>query len=164
MTVNLYNIKETFQTIMQTANTTTASHDLSSNMVNRVRSVLKTNIEKISPQASLFPLVTIFVDSKAVELKGMAKNQSTCKREGRVEFKILGSVWNSNYVSYDEDPADNDCEYLMENIEENLRINDNLNGTVLWGVPTDIVYFSHAIDEDCHLRTGIMSYQTRIYY
>ena len=79
-------------------------------------------------------------------------------------LKLLGMVWNSNAVSHDEDPSDEDCEKLMENLEEIIRNNFTLDGTVNWTFPDTVTYHQARLDEQTHLRAGEMALKVRMFY
>lgn len=165
--VALNSIKEAVQNMFLTANTTTASPiDLSANLSNskRVKKILKVNPEMIIPQASFFPLVTCYVDSKDISRDDIAQNQLQTKRRATVDLKIVASVWNNNIVSVDEDPADEDINYLMENIELILRSDHTLGGTVTWQKPVDLKYFTSTMNVQNHIRTGILTLQCSVFY
>lgn len=161
---DLNNIKTQVSAIFTAANDTAASYDLSQGLTERVHEILKVNPEKIVPQASMFPLVTSFVVSKSVISQGIAKDQVTPKRRARVELNIVGAFWNDNISSVDEDPADEDICQLMENIELVLRSNPTLNGSVLWHQPNDVKYYTTILDEQTHLRSGILVLECEIFY
>lgn len=163
---DLIGIKEQIQTILQAANTTTASPiDLSQGLVaNRVQQILKIHPEMIRPQASFFPLVTCFVTEKTPTGDDIAVNQLQSTRRATVNISVLGSIWNSNIVSTDEDPADEDINRLMENIELSLRGNPTFNGKVKWHRPAGCQYYITLLNEKTHLRSGILNYQAEIFY
>jgi hypothetical protein len=125
---------------------------------------MKVNPEKLMPQASLFPAVTVFLDSKSIEQRSIAGNQVTGKRKADLTFKIVGMTWNDRTQDYRVDPSDNDLEYLMENIERILRNYADLNRNCLWQFPTGITYHSAGYDEQTHFRIGIMDLQVTAYY
>jgi hypothetical protein len=165
MAVDLVGIKEKIQTILENANVSSNSpRDLSYLMTTRVQKILKVNPNKIPAQASFYPFVTIFTDSKDIENKGIAKNQFTPKREAEIDFKIVGAIANFNLTDETEDPAEEDCEKLMENIEEILRDNHNLDSTVDWAWPTNVTYHNAQIDEDTHVRAAVMNFRVKIFY
>lgn len=158
-------IKELIRYVIDVSNTTTgAPIDLSNNMSTRVNSVLKLNPEKIMPQASLFPAVTVFLDSKKIEMKTIAASQVHGKRRADLTFKIVGLTWNDRTQDYRVDPSDNDLEYLMENVELILRSYANLSGNCLWQFPTGVSYHSGGYDEQTHFRVGILDLQVTVYY
>lgn len=164
MSVNLNGIKTQLKTILDAANTTTASTDLSGSMVNRVSQVLKVNPERLPIQASFYPCVTIFIDQKDIDSATIGYTQLAGKRKGTVSVKIIGAVWNTNFSSVNEDPADEDCEHLMENIEEILRSNHNINSLVTWQVPSGVTYHSGSFDEESNLRAGILTVNGTVFY
>lgn len=157
-------IKETLRYILDQANTTTASVDLSSNLARRVQTIMKINPEKLRPQASLFPCVTVFLSSKSIEQKSIAGNQVAGKRKANLTFSIVGMTWNDRTQDYRKDPADDDLEYLMENIELILRSYADLNRNCLWQFPTGVSYHSAGYDEQTHFRIGIIDLQVTVYY
>lgn len=163
MAFDLSNLKEQVQTILEAANTTTATADLSSGMSSRVQGVFKIHPERIPIQASLYPCVSMYVETKDTEQMTIAKDQLTAKRRGLVNLKVVGEVWNSAFTTVDVDSADNDCEDLMENIEQVLRANPTLNDTCLWAIPTDVKYYSLNAEET-HMRAGILNLKCTVDY
>lgn len=166
MTVNLGNVKTQFKAILDTANTTTAAFDLSAGLNTRVQRVLKVNPARISPQASFFPWVTIFTDKKDVlSDKGtIAKDQITGRRMADVAFSVVGAVWEYNVADVVEDEADENIEILMENVEETVRRNFKLNGAVAWSKTEDVSYHSLPLDEQTHMRIGVLTLVCRVDY
>jgi len=165
--VDINGIKEQIQVILTAANTTTASPiDLSSGLANsvRVNQILKVHPEMIMPQASFFPLVTCFITEKPIKRMDISVDQLNAKRRATVSVNVVGSVWNSNISVVDEDPADEDINYLMENIELALRANPTLNGKVTWHQATGCEYFASVIDEQTHLRSGILKLDCEVFY
>lgn len=164
---DLVGIKNQIKTTLSLANTTTASPiDLSSNLSNskRVVRVLAINPERINPQASLFPLVTCYIDLKTIKTDDIAKTQLSSKRRATVDLKVVGSLWNNNFVSVEDDPADDDILYLMENTELILRSDYNLGAKVSWQRPTDCKYYTTVLDEQTHLRSGVLSFACEVWY
>src|SRR5436189_3416926 len=95
--VPLSTIKSATQTILENANTTTGSPiDLSGSMVNRIRQVLQVNVEKIPIQPSFFPCITMFYESKNIQLLDIAANMINGRRRAEVDLKIIGIVWIDN--------------------------------------------------------------------
>lgn len=164
MSIDLNNLKEQIQTILQTANTTTATRDLSNGLETRVQRVLKVNPSRIPIQSTWHPFVTIFIDSKDIELTDFANNQLTARRKSTIDVKIVGAVWNSSIVDAELDPADEDCEDLMENIEEIMRSNSTIAGVVTWSYPTSVTYHNANIEEGVHIRAGILNLRGVVYY
>lgn len=164
MSVNLSSIKTQFKSILDTANTTTAAFDLSSNMTRRVQKVLKVNPSLISPQASFFPWVTISADRKTVQHTTIAKDQYTAKRMSEINFSVVGAVWQDVLVDVTQDPADENIEILMENVEEVVRRNFKLNNTVSWSKTSEVTYHSLPIDEMTHMRVGVLNLVCRVDY
>ena len=165
--VDLNGIKEAIQNTLLAANTTTASPiDLSSGLSNskRVQQILKVHPEMIRPQASFFPLVTCYVTGKPITSMDIAKDQLNSKRRAKVNIDIIGSIWNNNIVTIDEDPADEDINYLMENIELALRNDYNLGAKVNWQIAKDCAYYTTALNEQTHLRSGILKLECEVFY
>jgi hypothetical protein len=162
--IDLNNIKERIRTIFNTANTTTASVDLSASMTNRVNRVLKLNPLRLPIQASLYPLVTVFIDQKTMESATIARSQTDGKRRCTVSIKVVGAVWNANITDINEDPADEDLENLMENAEQILRNNPDINSTVTWAVPESCTYHETEMGEDAHLRAAILTLNGTVFY
>lgn len=177
--LDLNSLKEHIQTIFETANTTTASVDLSKGLETRVQRILKLNPERIPVQAQLYPFVTIFISDKAVTMMDIAGNQLIQKRKGEISVKVVGAVWNSTITDSEEDPADEDCESLMENVEEILRANPQLGGSqigtavigtstigpiVAFSHPTKITYHNFSLDEGTHIRAGVLDLEVTVLY
>jgi hypothetical protein len=115
-------------------------------------------------QSSFFPLVTCYITGKDINSSDIAKDQLNAKRECQINVEIAGAVWNSNITNNLNDPADNDINYLMENVEIILRNDPNLSGKVLWQKPSDISYYSTGLDEQSHLRFGVMKLSCKLFY
>jgi hypothetical protein len=164
MSLDLNNLKEQIQTIFQTANTTTATQDLSSGLESRVQRILKVNPARIPIQATWYPFVTVYIDRKEVELTDFCKDKLTARRQATVDIKVIGAVWNSSITDDEVDPGDEDCEDLMENIEQVLRANPTLVGSVTWSKPTSVTYHNAELDEGVHIRAGIMNLEALIFY
>lgn len=162
---DLNGIKTQIASILGDANTTTASPiDLSANMSVRVKKVLKINPNQIPPQISFYPFVTCYVTNKTMESGDMGKDQLNAKRKARITVEVVGGILNDNFATDTEDPADEDINYLMENIELTLRGNPTLNSKVLWQVAGDVSYYSAPLDEQTHLRAGILKLEGTVYY
>lgn len=165
--VDLNGIKTQIKTLLDSENTTGASIiDLSSGLSNskRVQKVLKVNPEMIVPQMSFFPLVTCYVESKDIKTMDIASTQLIAKRRATATINIVGTVWNNNISSVLEDPADEDINYLMENIELILRSNYNLSGVVNWQLANACNYYTTVLDEQAHLRSGILKLNCEVFY
>lgn len=160
-------IKDRIRDLLLSANTTTASPiDLSNGLANsqRVKQVLKINPQMIVPQPSFFPLVSCFIENKAIRREDIASDQLNTKRRATVTVNVVGTIWNDNYVSLDEDPADEDINSLMENIELILRSNANLSGAVKWQKPGEVSYYTSILDEQSHLRSGVLKLECELWY
>ena len=139
--------------------------DLSTGLPATVAKVLKINPQNIPMQPSFFPAICIFTDSKDIELTDIAVNQDMGKRRGDIEMKIVGLIWNDNYNTDSDDPADDEIETLMENIEVVLREGDTtFSGLVLWSFPTNVTYFSFPTSEQSHMRAGVMTLSLKAHY
>lgn len=165
MSINLNNLKEQIQTLFQTANTTTASPlDLSSGLTTRVVRVLKVNPNRVPVQASWYPFVTMFIKNKDISSPDFARDQLTAKRVGKIDIKIVGAVINTSISDPEVDQADEDCEDLMENIEQVLRANPTLGGVATWSFPTGVTYHDSQLDEETLIRAGILNLQATVFY
>lgn len=164
MSIDLNNLKEQVQSIFQVANTTTASRDLSNGLETRIQRVLKVNPARIPVQASWYPFVTCYIANKSISNVDFAKDQLTAKRKAVIDLKIVGAVWNSTISDDEVDPADEDCEDLMENIEQIMRANPTLGGVATWSYPTDITYHNASLDEETHIRVGMMNLEATVFY
>lgn len=164
MSIDLTDLKTTLQTIFRDANTTTATRDLSSGMDTRVQHVLRVNPTLIPVQADWYPYVSVYVAGKNIEAADFAGSQLLAKREGKVMLKIVGGVWNTVCDDPAVDEADNDCDALMENIEEILRRNDTLVGKVTWQFPTRCDFYNASLGEGNALRAGQLEVEATILY
>lgn len=164
MSVDISGIKTDIKSILDVANTTTAATDLSSGLVRRVQSVNKYNPEKVKPTGNDLPSLFLWAQAKRVSLETINVSLSGGKRRARLLFSVAGVVWVPYSATVTEDPADTDCEKLMENVEEILRANDTLGGKVKWHQVSDVTYHTAQYDEEAHLRVGIMALETTIYY
>lgn len=164
MAIDINNIKTQFKSIFDSANTTTADYDLSTGMNNRVQKVLKLNPLKIPIQPSFFPYVTIYPDTKDIELVTIAKNQQIGKRMAELSFNVIGAVWEQLISDITADDADDEIENLMENVEEVLRRNFKLNDSVKWTIPESTSYHALPLDEETHMRVGLLTLNAKIEY
>jgi hypothetical protein len=161
---DLNNLKEQVQTIFDTANDTAAAYDLSTGLTTRVQKVLKLNPALIPVQANWYPYVSVWVDAKDVEPADFAGNQLMAKRQATVHLKVAGAVWENAVADEAVDEADNECEQLMENIEEILRRNPQLSATVTWQFPGRIQYYNASLGEGACLRAGVMDLEATVFY
>jgi len=164
MAVDVNSIKTQFKTIMDNWNDTGSAYDLSTGMSQRVRKVLKVNPLKIPVQSSNFPYVTIYLADKAITQDGIARDQKTARRLGEIGLNIVGSVWEQNGITAEVDPADEQIEILMENVEEVLRRNFNLNGSVDWTKPVKTSYHTYPTNQGAHLRVGLFEVIAKVNY
>ncbi len=161
--VDLNNIKDTIQSVLEAANTTTATTYLSNGLQDRVGQVTTVNLTKIPMQASYFPLVTTFINSKTIKSATIGRNQTGGKRKAVVNISIVGLLWRSNMVDELSDPADDEIQILMENVEEIMRENPQIASSN-WAIPSGVVYDSVVLDEEAHLRAGIMTLESNYQY
>lgn len=164
--VDINAIKETIRYVLDTANAVGGDPiDLSDNLARRVKAVMKVNPEKLRPTANLFPVVTTFLASKSIVPKDIAVNQVNGRRKAVLDFKIVGMMWNDTIQNYKSaDPADDDLEYLMENIEVVIRHYATLNNLCNWQFPSAVTYHSSGYDEQTHMRIGILDLQITVFY
>lgn len=165
--VNLANIKTQLKSILDTANTTTGSPiDLSLSMNKRIQRVLKIHPGRIPIQATLYPYVTMFFDRKSVEQLtiGIGGSQRTALRESILNLNIVGACHEPFFTDFDEDQGSENCELLMENIEEVLRSSPDINSTVAWAIPTSVVYDEVQFSEEVHLKAGMLTLQCKVHY
>ncbi len=163
-TVDLNAILEQIRYLLEQANTTTAANDLSSNMTRRVNKILKVNPVQIPLQASFYPFVTCHVVSKNIETQDISRNSTSAKRKAVVEVDVVGAVWNPNFQQDSEDPAAEDINYLMENVELVIRSSVNLGSKVTWQLADSTSYDGARIDEQTHLRAGVLSLKGTVFY
>lgn len=163
--MNLNDIKNGLKDIFDSANTTTGSPiDLSLNLTNRVKKVLTVHPDYIYPQASFFPCVTSYVVEKDIKSDQIGKSQLNTKRRSQVVIEIVGAVFNQNQTDITKDPADNDVNNLMENIEQILRGNYNISGLVNWQKPESVRYYSAQINATNHIRAGVLRLTAEVFY
>jgi len=165
--IDLNGIKDEIKSILDTSNVIGANPvDLSNGMTSRVAMVFSgVRPDLIPVQASSWPFVTSYVTQKPITGADIAKDQLNSRRMADVTLEIVGGVYNDNYQGDEKDPAEQDINCLMENIELVLRGNPNLNGKVLWQVPTDVQYFSRkASDSEGHIRAGVITLKCKVSY
>jgi hypothetical protein len=109
----------------------------------------------------------MFYDSKNVSLQDMAGSMLVGRRRAEVDLSIVGLVWidnmNTSNFQY-KDLADNECELLMENIEQILRADPTLEGNALWSKTVAVTYHNFRISEDSHMRAGVMTHRITVQY
>jgi hypothetical protein len=167
--VDLSGIKNAVQNILETANTTTGSPiDLSDSLTHRVQKVLQINVESMpQPQPSYFPFITMFFDSKEVVQQDIAASKLNGRMRGDLDLKVVGFVWvdNMNTANFGKkDLADNECEQLMENIEQVLRSDPSLAGKAINSKTEAVSYHSYPVSEGAHMRAGVMTFKIRTMY
>ncbi len=163
--VNYKNIIDNIQSTLQDANTITADYYLSTNMAKKVVNVSKRNPNLISGQTSQFPSICIRIDNDTKTLEEMARTNISAKMRSDVVFSVIGIIYHNvlNDGNLADDPADDEIHYFAENVEEVLRRNHKLNGSVLYSVPT-LVSFYEDLDEESFFRTFVMDYKTTVFY
>lgn len=164
MALDLNALKETLQTILGDANTVTATYDLSTSLATRVQRVVKLNPALINVQSNWYPFVSCYVESKDVELKDMVGTQLASKRQGDINLRIMGAVEVNLHADPETDEADDECEQLMENIEEVLRRNPTLNSAVLWQYPVRVKYYNQEVEEGACVRVGLLDLTATLLY
>jgi hypothetical protein len=157
MPIDLNNLKEQVQSILEAANTTTADTDLSGGLVTRVQRVLKVNPGRIPVQSTFYPFVTVYIEKKETEIQTFAVNQVNPFNHATISLKVIGAVWNSSITDEELDPADEECEDLMENIEAALRRKPTLNDLVQFSFPSLVTYHNVSLDEGVHVRYGVIT-------
>ena len=163
--IDLGQIKTEIKSLLDTANTTTAAPlDLSSGMTDRVREVGTINITRIPFQPSFYPAVTIYYDNKIPEEATIARDQLQARRKAKLQIQIAGIVFLSTVTDDLTDDADNEIEKLMENIEQVLRQDSTLGGTVLWTGTDKTEFHNVNISEDSMMRVGIMDFFATVFY
>lgn len=164
--VNISNIKTQIKSILDTANTTTASVDLSNGMDTRVNRVMKIHPLKIPVQPHFFPFVSMYIDGKEIEqvTMGTRGNQTTALREGELLVNIACAVQEPIISDIDEDQSDENVEQLMENVEEILRANHNLNSSVSWSIPDAAEFHDEPWDERTFIRGAVLSLRCKVFY
>lgn len=163
--IDLNSIKTEIKSILDAENTTTASViDLSNGLSERVKEVLTVNPEVIPIGAERLPAISIWIDSKSLDIETIAATQAQAKRKTKIGFKIAGIVYTSFVDDFRTDNADDEAAILMENIEEVLRNNDNLNNKVLWHYPLGTTYHNFNLAEETNMRVGLMDYETTLFY
>lgn len=166
-TVPLNELKEQIRYVLFVNNTSTGapSLDLSEGLSRRVKTVLKINPDRFgAPDDNAIPAVTVFTDNKEVEQVTIAQTQLQGKRRAIVNLKVMGMVWEPHTSNLKTDPADEECEKLMENIERIIRAYDTLGGNVQWHIPTNVTYHSFTNSEETHFRAGVLDLLATIYY
>lgn len=162
--LNLDGIKDGIKNILDTANTTTATLPLSTGMTNKITKVLQVNPARIPVQSTLYPYVTVYLDAKQIEEKTINRDQASGRRRAELDLKIIGAVWNSTVADPALDKASEECEVLMENIEQILRSDPKLSATADWSFPTGVTYHNVYLEEGASLRAGIMTYRVVAHY
>ena len=162
MAVNISDIKTQFKSIMDAANIVGATYYLSTGMNKPVNKVFKVNPLKIPITATKYPYVTIYSDIKDIQQTNINTTFKIAKFGANLSMLVVGGVWETKVTNETEDNADEEIEKLMENIEEILRRNHTLNGTVKWCKLERVEYHTLPISEDVHIRYGVGNLMVRI--
>ena len=165
--VDIANIKTQIKSILDAANTTTGSPiDLSAGMNTRVQQVLKIHPLKIAVDPGSFPFVSMYVDSKEIEqiTMGHKGSQASALRQAELIINIACAVQEPLITTVREDQGDENCEQLMENVEEILRSNTNLNSSIDWCFPETAQYHDEPWDERNFIRGAILPLRCKVFY
>lgn len=163
---DLNGLKERIRTILSDANTTTATYPLSANMDSSVKLIGKYNPDMVFTQVSQFPSIHIYPDSKTLDLATIARDQLNANRQGVLKMNIMGACSHFNIDNLNEDKGQKNVEFLMENIELNLRAEPTFQGFtgVRWHFPSDVQYGVAAFEEDTYFRVGILTLDINLFY
>lgn len=165
--VDIDGIKTQIKSILDTANTTTASPvDLSSGLRRRVQKVLKLHPMKVPIDPSYYPWVSMYVDNKEIEAisMGNAGTQKSALRRAELIINVVCATQEPIIETLIEDQADENVEQLMENVEEILRSNFDLNSTVSWSFPDSAEYHDEPWDERTFIRGALLPLRCTVFY
>jgi len=165
--VNINGIKESIRSILAGANTVGGSPiDLSEDLSTRIKNIYKVNPEKVMSirEANNLPGIAIHTARKVITPKTISQNLVNGLRQGVVTVTVTGLIWNPFTLTNSEDPADDDLELLMENIEKVLRSSPTLGDNAKWHFPTDVTYHSASFDEETHFRVAFMDIDVTTLY
>jgi hypothetical protein len=164
--VDISNIKTQIKSILDVANTTTAAVDLSGGMDRRVQQVLKVHPLKVPIDPGSFPWVSMYIDSKEIEqlTMGHAGSQASALRSAELVVHLACAVQEPLITSVKEDQGDENCEKLMENVEEIIRSNTNLNSSVDWCFPDTAEYHDEPWDERNFIRGALLPLRCKVFY
>lgn len=164
-TVDLNAILETVQYALQQANTTSGDPlDLSESLASRVKRVHKYKPDPVGPHRTELPAIHCWIEKKDMEQIDVSINQATGKREGTIDIKVAGILHNDSFTTKDENEAEEQSRYLMENIERVLRSYDTLDGNVDRQLPQNTIYFDVPYDGDVNYKAGVLSIQAKVKY
>jgi hypothetical protein len=164
--VNISNIKTQIKSILDTANTTTASVDLSGGLDTRVQRVLKIHPFKIPVQPIFYPWVSMYVEEKDIEqvTLGTGSNQTSALRKAELVINLACAVQEPIISDINEDQSDENVERLMENVEEIIRANHDLNSSVSWCFPDVAEYHDEPWDERTFIRGAVLPLRCKVFY
>ena len=162
--IDLNNIKTQIKSLLDAANTITASTDLSGNMSTRIQKVLTVHPQKVPPQASFYPYVTSFIENKDISQDTMAISLAKGKRFAKVTVSIVSACFHSPITSNLDDPTEKDINYVMESIEQILRDDTTLNGACKWHLPQKVDYFDVFKGDAPFLKYGELKIIANIQY
>ena len=162
--IDLAGIKTQIKSLLDTANTTTASTFLSNNMTDKIQKVMTINPAKVPPQASFYPFVTTWVDSKDIDTETMTLNVSKGRKIAQINISVLGAIFHSPITSDLDDPTELDVNFLMENVEQILRDSTTLNSTCKWHLAESVEYFDIFNGDKPFLRAGQLKITANVQY
>lgn len=165
--VNLTGIKEAIRAHLETCNATTTAQPvyLSNGMTKPIAKVYKVHPDYITIQNSHLNCVTCYITGKTIVRDDIAGSQLNSKRRATIDIDVIGMVFNQNIALVTEDPADEDINKLMENIELAMRAATatNITGLINFQVPSGITYYTQ-MNAQTHLRAGILSLKATVHY
>lgn len=157
-------IEDQIKTILDNQNSVSGSPvDLSASLGTRVKKVATLNPSAIPTYAHIYPLVSIWCESKDTENTTILNGVQNGKRNATLRFRVFGFVANNSFDDDLKDEADRDVKYLMENIEEILRSNDDI-GALLNGHTVEGVEYFNLEGEETIFKAGILTLEGRVYY
>jgi len=172
MVLDIVQIKDAVKALLERENHIAGNpRDLSQDLSARVKGVFKLHPQRFFIQGTQLPAVTIYTDRKSISPQTIATTQLAAKRKSVLTLFVAGVVWNPTMNTFDTDPADDDCERLLENVEEILRsepqlkdlTDDNVN--ILWQMPTGVEYQNFSFgDEEGHYRVGLMTLDLTVFH
>jgi len=119
--------------------------------------------KKYIDMASALQRVSVYGDEQIVQAQAIIQAQLGQQEITESLMKATLDFASAKKIDL-ASAADNDIAQLMENIEEVLRRNDTLNGTVLSQMSTDVTYHDYARSEEEHYKVGIIDVTVRQLY
>ena len=163
--VNYKNVIDNIQSILKDWNKATATYDLSTNLDKRIGVISKRNPSFIVDQPSQLPAICIRIDNDTKAFEEMSRTNLQASKKSELTFSIIGLLWYNPLLGNVDanDPSDDEIHYMAENVEEVLRRNHKLNGSVLYSYPESIDFYED-LDEESYFRTFVMSYKAILFY